>query len=199
MKNILLILILISLTGCAFTSESVDISYLPKAGVSPIKEADSVIVGLSLFDDRQDKSNKVSSKKNGFGVETAPILANEDINVTFRKILEQELIARGFKIGSPAGVYVDVNLLKFWNDFKLGFFAGDAVAELNMSILVKGTNGKASYSKIITAEGMESNIQLMTGDNAKLALDRALANGMNQLLDDPMFFQRLIKSSDQGS
>jgi uncharacterized lipoprotein len=113
--------------------------------------------------------------------------------------MEQELGARGFKIANPAQVMVELNLIKFWNDHKLGFFAGDSVAELNMSIVVKDTNGKVSYSKIITAQGIEPNIQLMTGDNAKLALDKALANGLNQLFEDTNFFKRLIESSKKGS
>jgi uncharacterized lipoprotein len=183
------------LSGCAFTTDRVNIAYTPKVGVTPVKEASNIVIGLRLKDERQEKSNKVSSKKNAFGVETAPILANEEITLTFRRGLEQELRARGFKIGDDALVYVDANIIKFWNDFKIGFFAGDSVAELNMSILVRGVNGQVHYSKIITTEGVEPNIQLMTGDNAKIALDIALTNGINQLFEDSVFIQRLIESS----
>jgi len=199
MKKLLLFVAVVLLSGCAFSTDRIDLSYSPKAGVVPNKEADNVAIGLNVYDERQDKSNKVSSKKNGFGIETAPILANEDLNVTFRKALELELRARGFKIDNQAIVSVDVNLIKFWNDFKLGVFAGDSTAELNMSIAVKDKSGKIYYTKVITAQGVEPNIQLMTGDNAKMALDRALENGISQLFADKAFFQRLIEGSKQGS
>ena len=198
MRKLLLLASVLLLPGCAFSTDRIDLSYSPKAEVIPTKEADNVGIGLNVYDERQDKSNKVSSKKNGFGIETAPILANEDINVTFRKAIELELRARGFKIDNQAIVSVDVNLIKLWNDFKLGVFAGDSTAELNMSITVKDKSGKVYYTKIITAQGIEPNIQLMTGDNAKLALDRALENGIRQLFADKMFFQRLIEGTKQS-
>lgn len=198
MKKLRLFIAVALLSGCAFSTDRIDLSYSPDVGVAPPKEADNVVIGLNVYDDRQDKSNKVSSKKNGFGIETAPILANEDINVTFRKAIDLELRARGFKIHDQAIVFVDVNLIKFWNDFKLGVFAGDSIAELNMSITVKDKAGKIYYSKVIIAQGIEPNIQLMTGDNAKLALDRALENGIRQLFADKVFFQRLLEGTNQG-
>ena len=57
---------------------------------------------MQVNDQRQDKSNKVSSKKNGYGMEMAPILANEDVTVTIRRAIEQELQSRGFSIGNEA-------------------------------------------------------------------------------------------------
>ena len=199
MKALILLLITVILSGCAFTTERIDLSYSHQPRVIPIVGANDITIALNLYDDRQDKGNKVSSKKNGFGVDTAPILANEDILVTFRRAIETELQARGFKIGSQSPVSVDANLIMFWNDFKLGFFAGDSIAQLNMSIIAKDKNGNVYYSRIITAQDTEANIQLMSGENAKLALDRVLANGMNQLFNDPVFFEKLVQISRQGT
>lgn len=61
---------------------------------------------MQVADQRLDKS-KVSSKKNGYGMEMAPITAAEDVAVTVRKAIEQELQARGFALGS------DTALVKF--------------------------------------------------------------------------------------
>jgi len=199
MKKVILLLAIGIISGCAFTTERIDLSYSPQLGVTPIAGASDITIALNVYDDRQDKGNKVSSKKNGFGVETAPILVNEDLLVTFRRAIETELRARGFKIGQQSLISVDANLIMFWNDFKLGIFAGDSIAQLNMSIAAKDRSGKVYYSRIITAQDSEPNIQLMTGDNAKLALDRVLASGMKQLFTDPVFFERLLEISKQGS
>jgi uncharacterized lipoprotein YajG len=156
-------------------------------------------VSVQVSDQRQEKSNKVSSKKNGFGMETAPILANEDVTVTLRRAIEQELQSRGFSIGNEAFVSILADLTRFWNDHKTGFFSGDAVADLNMSILVKSKDGNLLYSRQILSQGVEPNTQLMTGNNARLALNRAIENGMKLLFEDHAFIAALIDVSVKAS
>jgi len=198
-RNAILLSAIIILSGCALTTDRIDLSYSPQLGVTSIAGASDVAIDLSLYDDRQGKGDKVSSKKNGFGIEMAPILVNEDPLLTFRRAIETELQARGFKVGKKSDVSVDANLIMFWNDFKLGVFAGDSIAQLNMSIAVKDKGGKVYYSRIITSQGKEQNIQIMSGDNAKLALDRAFEEGMKQLFTDPVFFEKLIMASKQSA
>lgn len=188
-----------SLSGCALTTEQIELSYTPQAGVSRIAGAENVPVDVTVTDQRLDKS-KVSSKKNGFGAEMAPITAAEDVAVTIRKAIEQELRARGFRLDSgEALVKIDADVTRFYNDHKMGFFAGDAVADLNLSVSVKSKDGKLLYAKQIAAQGKEANTQLATGNNARLALDRALANGMKMLFDDKAFLSALLSVSKSPS
>lgn len=183
------------LSGCALTSETVELHYTKQQGVSPIPGASNVSVSVQVTDHRHDKS-KVSSKKNGFGTEMAPILAVEDVTVTIRRAIEQELQARGFQLGTDTAlVQIASELTRFYNDHKPGFFAGDAVADLNMSVTVKAKNGGLLYSRQVVAQGIEPNTQLMTGTNAKLALDRALANGIKLLFEDQAFLSALMATS----
>jgi uncharacterized lipoprotein len=167
--------------------------------VSEIQGAKDIVVAVNINDQRQDKSNKVSCKKNGFGVEMAPILANEDVTITLQRAIEQELQLRGFKIGGQALVSIIADLTRFWNDHKTGFFAGDSIADLNMSVLVKNKDGNILYTRQIVTQGVEENIQLMTGDNARLALDKALASGMKLLFEDPAFISALLEVSKKGA
>ena len=200
MKNVILLLVASAwLSGCALTTDRIDLSYTPQIGVAEIQGAKDVDVAVNINDQRQEKSNKVSCKKNGFGVEMAPILANEEVTVTLRRAIEQELQLRGFKIGNQALVSIIADLTRFWNDHKTGFFAGDSIADLNMSILVKSKNGSILYSRQIVTQGIEENIQLMTGDNARLALDKALASGMKLLFEDPAFISALLEASKKSA
>ncbi|WP_018150357.1 YajG family lipoprotein [Leeia oryzae] len=185
----------LGLSGCALTTDRIELSYTPQPGITPIEGANKVSVSVQVNDMRQDKT-KVSSKKNGFGMEMAPILAIEDVTVTVRNAIEQELKARGFQPGNnTALVQILADLTRFYNDHKTGFFAGDAVADLNMSVLVKATDGKLLYSRQLMAQGLEPNIQLMTGNNARLALNRALENGMKSLFSDQAFITALLSAS----
>ncbi|MDP1646454.1 MAG: YajG family lipoprotein [Thiobacillus sp.] len=188
-----------SLSGCALTTEQIELNYTQQAGVSRIAGAEKVAVNVQVADQRLDKS-KVSSKKNGYGMEMAPITAAEDVAVTVRKAIEQELQARGFQLGSDTAlVKIAADLTRFYNDHKTGFFSGDAVADLNMSVTVKPGNGNLLFSRQIVAQSMEPNTQLMNGNNAKLALGRALENGMKMLFEDQAFLSALVASSGAKS
>lgn len=193
MKNLVLAAAIIAtLSGCAFTTDRIELNYVKQQEVARIPGADSIAVNVQINDQRQDKS-KVSSKKNGFGMETAPILAIEDVTITIKRAMEQELQSRGFKVGPQESmVQLKADLVRFYNDHKTGFFAGDSVAELNLNVNVMTKDGKSAYSRNIAAQGMEPNIQIMSGDNAKLALDRALANGMKILFEDQDFISALM-------
>lgn len=192
---ILSCLALVTLSGCALTTDRIDLQYSQQTGVSKISGASNVSVSVTVADQRPDKS-KVSSKKNGFGMEMAPIVANEDVAVTVRRAIEQELQARGFQLGSETAlVNIAADLTRFYNDHKTGFFAGDAVADLNMAVIVKSKRGDTVYTRQLTAQGVEPNTQLMTGNNARLALNRALENGMKLLFEDQAFLSALLASS----
>lgn len=196
MKKLGLLVYVIStlLTGCALTTDHIDLVYVPQPGVSQLIDAASILVGVQVNDQRQDKSNRVSSKKNGYGMEMAPILANEDVTITIRRAIEQELQARGFVISNKALVSIIVDLSRFWNDHKMGFFAGDAIADLNMSVIVKNNNGNLLYNRTIQAQGIEPNTQLATGNNARAALNKALENGIKLLFEDRAFISSLLEA-----
>lgn len=200
-KRILVIacVVVTSLSGCALTTDRIELQYNQQQGVSQISGANNVSINVQVTDQRQDKS-KVSSKKNGFGMEMAPILASEDVAITVSRAIEQELRARGFQLGSDAAlVQIVADLTRFYNDHKTGFFAGDAVADLNMSVTVKSKKGDLLYTRQVIAQGIEPNTQLMSGENARLALNRVLENGMNSLFEDQAFLSALVALSASKS
>ncbi len=188
---------LLALTGCALTPDTIDLRYKQPQGVAQIAGAGDISVKVTVADQRTDKT-KVSSKKNGYGMEMAPILASEDVAITVRKAIESELQARGFALGSDAAlVLISADLSRFYNDYKTGFFSGDAVADLNMLVSLKSKSGSVLYTRMIVAQGIEPKIQLASGDNAKLALDRALENAMKTLFEDKAFISAMTSANAQ--
>ena len=185
----------LALSGCALTTEQIELHYNPQQEVAPVPGANNVSVNVQVTDQRQDKS-KVSSKKNGYGMEMAAITAVEDVAVTIRQAIEQELRIRGFQLASTdALVQIAADITRFYNDHKTGFFSGDAIADLNMSVTVKSKGGNLLYSRQIVAQGIEEHTQLATGNNARLALDKALQNGMKMLFEDQKFLATLVGPS----
>lgn len=189
----------VTLTGCAFTSEKIDIHYVQQQGVAQIPGADGSVVSVEVTDSRVDKT-RVSSKKNGYGMETAPITSNEEVTTTVARALEQEIRARGFRAGSGAGnLKLNAEINRFYNDHKIGFFSGDAVADLSLSVRLSTASDKLLYSRTIMSQGKEANTQLATGKNAGLALDRALAAGMSDLFNDATFVAALRRGSSSDT
>jgi uncharacterized lipoprotein len=184
-----------ALNGCALTTDRIDLAYTPQQGAKTVVGADGVTVNVVVNDQRPDKS-KVSSKKNGFGMEMAPIVATEDVAITVRRAIQQELTSRGFALGADdALVNITADITRFYNDHKTGFFAGDAVADLNLAVEVKSKSGEQLFVKQVVAQGVEANTQLMTGNNARIALNQALENGMKLLFEDQAFIAALMASS----
>ncbi|SDX37399.1 uncharacterized lipoprotein [Nitrosomonas oligotropha] len=91
-------------------------------------------------------------------MEMAPILATEDATVTIQRAIEQELKARGFQLDADAAhIQIAGDLARFYSDHKMGFFSGDAIADLNMSVTVKSKKGDQLYSRQVVVQGIEPN------------------------------------------
>ena len=73
--------------------------------------------------------------ESSLGMEMGKITPNNDVAKTFSDAVLFELENLGFKNGA-GGKVVKVELMRFYNDFKMGFFAGDAVADGLVNIVV---------------------------------------------------------------
>lgn len=186
-----------AISACALTTDSIDIPYQPAAHASPVAGADSVTVSVAGSDGRTTYRDRVSSKKNGYGMEMAAITASNDIPDTVRSAVEQELAARGYKIG-PKNVQVSVEVVKFYNDYKTGFFSGDANAEVAFNVKVARPDQSLVFSKYYSGSGTEPNVQLANGSNARAALIVALRAAVASLVNDPDFLHAVTAARGQS-
>jgi uncharacterized lipoprotein len=107
-----------------------------------------------------------------------------------------ELTLRGFAVGE-GNVLISVGLNKFFNDFKMGVFAGDAKAELMMDVQVKAADGSLRFAQTVVSEGVNPNIMLAGGDEAKVALEQALRQGMGKLFSNKEFIDAMNQQAAQ--
>jgi uncharacterized lipoprotein len=200
MRKLLAALAIVSLcSGCALTTATIDVPYQStSSSVAAVPGAENVYVTVVTTDGRTTYRDRVSSKKNGYGVEMAAILASNDLPTSISDAFKQELSARGFKVG-PAGANVQVELVRFYNDFKNGFFSGDAVATVSFNVKVMSPSGSIAFSKYYEGTGTEPNIQMASGDNARAALIKAFAAGVNSTVNDPDFINAVLAAGGQGA
>jgi uncharacterized lipoprotein YajG len=185
-------------SGCALTTAQIDVPYQPAVGATvSIPKAASVSVAVTTTDGRTTYRDRVSSKKNGYGMEMAAIVASNDLPTSITDAFRQELSARGFKMG-PQGATVQVELVRFYNDFKNGFFSGDAVANVAFSVKVLSPAAGIAFTKFYEGNGTEPNIQMAGGDNARAALIKAFAASVNRVVNDPDFISALLQAGGQA-
>ena len=193
--NKLLTVILSSIlvtSGCALTVDKIDIPYEGKANNTVVDGAENIQVTVNGEDDRTVYKDRVGTKKNGYGMEMALIVPTNNIAKTFEDAIEFELESLGFKIGT-GGKKVNVGVIRFYNDFKTGFFAGDAVADSLINVSVKSQNDKLIFSRSYEGGFILKNIQLATGSNAREALIGAMADVVAKIAQDKDLHQALLK------
>ena len=181
------------LTGCAITQDHVRLAYVPESGVTNAVGTNVILVQVVMTDSRTVR-DKVSSKKNAYGMEMAAIVSDDDVPNVVKAAIETELKDRGFQV-KEGGVTVATELSKFYSNFEVHFWSGTAVAEGNMEVQIKGEKGQIIYSRMIAGRGEEPGCQLASGSNAKAALDRALQDMVARLFADPAFMESLLKAA----
>lgn len=189
----LVVIFLVPLGGCTLTKDFLVVDYTPQSSPRSLPGADQTRIQVEVKDYRSIK-DRVSAKKNGFGAETAPIIATNSIADVFADAIRTELQNRGFQIGDGS-VAVAVELSRFYNDFKPGMMSGNAVAEAALNVTVRVANGRPIFSKALAAEGSHSGFTTLNGANAKIALDNSLQNVVAKLVDDPEFLNSLTHAS----
>ena len=111
--------------------------------------------------------------------------------------ISQELAARGFILEARENpnVVIDVELVKFYSDFKVGFFSSESVSELIMNVKAGNSLNKNSYRRVISSVGKESPIFIHGEKNAKRSLEDVLRKGVAELMEDREFLETLLNAN----
>jgi uncharacterized lipoprotein YajG len=192
LRYVFLIVIVFVFTGCALTEDKIDIPYQGRANITVVQGADKVNVEVKNEDKRTVFKDRVGAKKNGYGMEMAKIVPSNDVAKTFSDAVLFELENLGFKNGT-GGKIVKVELIRFYNDFKMGFFAGDAVADGLVNIVVTNGKNEVIFSKSYEGGGVYPNIQLALGENAREALIKAMTDIIGKVAQDKDLHSALLK------
>jgi uncharacterized lipoprotein YajG len=163
------------LSGCALTEDKTTVAYVPAGPSADTRPGpEGVTLSFTASDKRVQYGDRISTKKNGYGMEMARIVSANDVVELTRTALQQEFKAVGFNIGT-SGVVIGVELQTFYTDFKSGFFSGTAVAQVGFAHRIKDAVGVPLYMQVYSATGTIDGVHLASGENAKAAVEKALA------------------------
>lgn len=88
-------------------------------------------------------------------MEMAAIVATNDVVAEVGRVVETTLQGMGFQTGQQRNGTVTVDVHKIWNDFKIGFWSGQAVSEVNATVTVRDRERQAAYTRMYSADGGE--------------------------------------------
>lgn len=187
MRFFTLVMLLCLLTGCALKKDYVEIEYKPCFTPQKIVGIENIEVAINVSDHRvkEHVGDKVW--------ENFDIMASNSLVEGFKNAIAWELQERGFRIGHD-GYNLDIEIHKFYNHYEYGPFAANANSETVLNVNLRNKEGMITYSKIILGFGDESPCFLLSGTNARIALERSLYNTIQKLMNDPDFIWALSNS-----
>lgn len=194
LRTVAFLAIVVGAGACALSEDKVAIDYIPPDAPAPVTGAPAVTLEVKGADERAQYRDRVSVKKNGYGMEMARIVATNDVVDLVRSAVEQGLKAEGFAIGS-GGLTVSIELQNYYNNFRAGLATGMAVSEVAFALKVRNPAGTLVYSQFYSATNTNDGIFLASGANAKASLEKATTLAIKQVLDDKALQEALIATS----
>jgi hypothetical protein len=194
MKKVAILILLASITGCAFGTRHAELSYPPSAsdGVSLIASAhqEASVAGKSRevvvqVSDQRDSRERIGNVRNGFGMDTADVITNDDLNLWVKRALISELANAGYTIVADGGratgddaIALDAEILEVYCDVYISFDA-----DVSMRVTLSGKDiqplprtyegdGSVGVAWDLTAKGFAESLSLALQD----AISKILAD-----------------------
>lgn len=179
----LLVILLATLTGCAFGTNRVMLSPLAAAPAP----ADGPLIQVQARDARADMSGAiVGFKRNGYGAKTGDVqLAN---NEPLAQRLQTDVVSilreRGYRadIDASSELRCDVEIVSFSVDVKQGFWTGslEGIAAVRIKIADRAT-GREVWSDIVRGEDTKKGISFVSGGDHQEVVERLYSNLVTNL------------------
>lgn len=189
------VVFLFGLSGCVYFSEKINVAYQPIVRTESVP-ALPLNVSIQVMDNRRE-GNQVSCKKGEHGIELASIKLKGSLADEIKAAVRLELQSLGCSVGYGNAI-VEIEIQKFYNEFKPGYFKGRGVAELILGVNLKKKDGEIVYSKTLMGIGENNSVWFQTGNNAKKALEGALCDAIHKLINDQAFMQALKKEASKS-
>jgi hypothetical protein len=189
--RIILLLAVILVQGCAFTTARLDIAARPNTDFKgPISQvAPTKFDVQALTDARSDKA-RIGWKKNGYGSNTADILSTRPVTDLVAEAIRAGLQQNGHTLALPADITVSGSVTRFWFEVKPNFwtieFTGNV--ECDLQFVRAGQNNevyKSRYSGTYTRK---------TGGGLEATWTEVMDASLEKLVEDIVFDANLIEA-----
>lgn len=182
------------LSGCAFGTREVSLTYPPSVSENGIKEAQAsaqsekndIKVIIAKLEDKRTVTHRIGNVRNGFGMDTADVVAKNDVRNWVDNALEWELKNAGYSVvrsessgdNAESAVMVSGEINQIYCDV---YFTYDGKATV---ILKAMKNGEAVVNETYTGSGSAGMNWAATEDAYGESLANALQVVMKKFINE---------------
>ncbi|SFU69637.1 lipoprotein [Xenorhabdus koppenhoeferi] len=168
--SVITLFFLVGLSGCADSGNTLIIQpkiTLPQA--DPTMKA--ITISISGIDHRQSQTLAQINRDSRL----VTLLPSRDLRFLLQEVLEKQMVARGYMIGSPANANLQVIVNQLYANVKEGSLRHDISAKAEISIIVYAQNGNKQTKNYRTSYNAQAPL---SATNAKIA------DAVNTVLSD---------------
>jgi len=184
-------LALFVLSGCALTTYEAEIALDPSAlGKSPLSTIEPLKVKIMVTDHRPaEERDKIGQKKNGVGMELAPVVCKGEATQILADALGAEFSQNGHQVveanSAAAQLLVQVDLNRFYSDMKMGMWDIKLTGIISTQVkLLRANDNFELISEPINSTAMRSE-PAGSGGGMERALNDALLEFVRNFSRDP--------------
>lgn len=191
------LLSIVILSGCAYTTAHVDLSYLPEADKkSPLGMIKPMTFALQVEDQRPvGKRDRVGDRRGGFGQVAASVKSDKEVTMVLHDALKNELENNDHRVVDseevPCDVIIHIDLYKYWTDTRIHFWDIELIATVNADITLRNPRDNSDLlSRSIYSTFRESRA-IVTEKDYESVLNGALAEFIGDFSRDPRILKAL--------
>lgn len=183
--------------GCAAVPETQSLVYEPQEGTTLLPGASDAVVNVAIQDVREDK-RRISNKRHNWGFDMASVYSEEPVEDVVKLAIENELEARGFKLGGAAStVSVNGNIVELYSNLHMysGFWSGKTVADSTIQIEILSKAGESIYLREISVNPEHTGVLYQSSYNLARPVEMAIEETLDVLFEDQTFINALLQTS----
>jgi hypothetical protein len=189
--RIVLLLAVVLIQGCAFTTARLNIAARPNTDFKgPLSQVAPTKFDVQALTDTRSDKQRIGWKKNGYGSNTADILSTRPVTDLVAEAIRAGLQQNGHAVALPADITISGTVTRFWFEVKPNFwtieFTGNV--ECDLQFVRSGANKevyKSRYSGTYTRK---------TGGGLEATWTEVMDASLEKLVEDIVFDANLIEA-----
>ncbi len=190
MKKIVILIVILLVQACAFTDSTLKVAHDSEADITgPISEAEGLsFLSPQLEDARLDKA-RIGWKKNGYGVNTADITSEEDVDVIVENAIIDAIQDNGHSVVENGQLKIVGTVDRFWFETDMNFWTVEFIGDIQSTLeFVDAASNETIYQSTYSGNYREK-----TAGGLEKTWTEVMSKAMDKLIEDIVFDEDLTE------
>lgn len=188
MRKIVVLAAVLLVQACALTDSTLNVEHDTAVNITgPISEAGSIaFLAPQLEDTRLDKA-RIGWKKNGYGMNTADITSEQDVDVIVENAIIDAIKDNGHTVVEDGLVKITGSVNRFWFDTDINFWTVEFIGDVQCTLdFVDSKTNTSIYSSAYSGTYKEK-----TAAGYVKTWTEVMSKAIDKLLEDIVFDEEL--------